>query len=127
VTILAPCGGTGQICVAVRAGDADHLSDDDCTLATVCSDLTYDTPGKTSDATGLPGWTASSAACAERKETLGAYLEFTLHSATLGCGMGADQTTRIPVCPARCATEQPDAGDVECPSKCYGASILAQF
>jgi hypothetical protein len=102
------------------ACNASSLSSDDCTLAMRCSDIAYTTPNQIVDLAPLAGWTAESSACAQRQEQVGAYLELSLSSDKLGCGMGLDQVTRIPVCPARCQTD-PSATGCEI---CSNGSIL---
>jgi hypothetical protein len=114
--VSSACQGTAQVCVSIRAGDVKNLSADDCTLATRCSSITYTTPNQIVESLPLAGWTAESSGCAQRHEQTGAYLEFTVQSDTLGCGMGVDQTIRVGVCPARCQTDPKGAGCEVCGS-----------
>lgn len=108
--ISAPCAGTGKLCVTVRAGDVAHVSPDDCTLGSDCADIDYPTPGAPLELAPLAGWVAQSSACALRREQLGAYLELSLSSEKLGCGMGLDQVQRIPICPPHCQDDPKGAG-----------------
>jgi hypothetical protein len=116
VKVSSACQGNAEICVSIRAGNAKTPSSDDCTLATRCSSVAYTTPNQIVEALPFAGWTAESSNCAKRHEQLGAYLEFTARSTTLGCGMGTDTTTRLPVCPARCQTDPAAAGCETCGS-----------
>ncbi|MDB4990951.1 MAG: hypothetical protein JWN04_6129 [Myxococcaceae bacterium] len=110
VQVSSACQGTGQLCIAIRAGSASSVSSEDCTLAMRCSDIAYSTPNQIADVAPLAGWTAQSSACAQRQEQLGAYLELTLVSDQLGCGMGLEQVQRIPVCPAHCRDDASGLG-----------------
>jgi len=110
VKVSSACQGSAELCVSIRAGNAKQLSADDCTLATRCSSIAYTTPNQIVDVAPLTGWTAESSGCALRHEQVGAYLEFTVQSETLGCGMGAAQTTRVSVCPARCQANPAGSG-----------------
>ncbi|MEY4514351.1 MAG: hypothetical protein RLZZ450_6473 [Pseudomonadota bacterium] len=114
VKVSSACQGTAEVCVSIRAGDVKALSSADCTLATRCSSVAYTTQNQVLDVLPLAGWTAESSACAVRHEQLGAYMEFTVQSTTLGCGMGTDTTTRVGVCPARCQTNPMGAGCEVC-------------
>jgi hypothetical protein len=108
--VSSACLGSGQLCLTVRAGNAASLSSDDCDLAMRCAEIAYDTPNQPLELTPLAGWTATTPACAQRHAQAGAYLELTVRSDQLGCGMGLEQTTRIPVCPARCQDDPRGAG-----------------
>jgi hypothetical protein len=114
VKVSSACQGNAELCVSIRAGDAKNVSSEDCTLSTRCSSIAYATPNQIIDALPLSGWTAESSNCAQRHEQLGAYLEFTVRSATLGCGMGTDTTTRVAICPARCEANPAGAGCEVC-------------
>lgn len=114
--VSSACRGTGQLCMTVRAGNAASLSSDDCDLTMRCSDIRYDTPDQVVELAPLAGWTAATQECATRHEQAGAYLELTVRSDELGCGMGVEQTTRIPVCPARCQDNPQGAGCDVCGS-----------
>ncbi|MDB4974513.1 MAG: hypothetical protein JWN48_2854 [Myxococcaceae bacterium] len=116
VKVSSSCAGTGQLCISVRAGSATNLSSDDCTLAMVCSDIDYTTPGQIAALAPLAGWSAQSSACALRQEQTGAYLELSLRSDQLGCGMGLEQVTRISVCPGRCQDNPAGPGCDVCQS-----------
>ena len=108
--VSSACAGSGRLCVTVRAGDIAHVSPDDCTLGSDCSDIDYPIPNQQLELAPLAGWVAQSSDCALRREQLGAYLELTLSSAKLGCGMGLDQIERIPVCPTRCQDDPKGVG-----------------
>jgi len=110
VKVSSACEGTAQLCVSIRAGDVKNLSAEDCTLATRCTSIAYTTPNQILQVLPLAGWTAESSGCAQRQEQTGAYLEFTVQSDALGCGMGVDQTTRIGICPARCRSDPKGSG-----------------
>jgi hypothetical protein len=118
--ISSACAGTGTLCVTVRAGSVNNLSPEDCTLATRCADIAYTTPGQNLELAPYAGWTAESSACAERQQQLGAYLEFSVKSDTLGCAAGSDagagQISRIAVCPSRCQDDPKGAGCDVCGS-----------
>jgi hypothetical protein len=116
VKVSSACEGTAQLCVSIRAGDVKNLSAEDCTLATRCTSIAYTTPNQILEVLPLAGWTAESSGCAQRQEQTGAYLEFTVRSEGLGCGMGVDQTTRIGVCPARCQSDPKATGCDVCGS-----------
>jgi hypothetical protein len=114
VKVSSACQGTAELCVSVRAGDVKSLSAEDCTLATRCTSIDYSTPNQIVDVLPLAGWMAESSGCALRHEQLGAYLEFTVQSETLGCGMGVESTTRVAVCPSRCQANPTAAGCETC-------------
>lgn len=114
--VSAPCVGEGQLCVTVRAGRLDATSADDCVLAQRCSSVAYASPNQVAEVAPLAGWLAESSACAVRYEQLGGYIELTLDSQSLGCGMGSgtQRVTRVAVCPPRCEREPQAAGCEVC-------------
>ena len=108
--ISSQCAGNGQLCVTLKAGQENNLSPDDCLLTTQCTAFDYTTPGQVAELAPLGAWVAESSECALRYEQLGGYLEFRVDSAQLGCGMSADDVTRVAVCPTRCEADPTAAG-----------------
>ncbi|HEY6878223.1 MAG TPA: hypothetical protein VI299_09390 [Polyangiales bacterium] len=119
-TVRSACTGAGQLCVALKAGDAKALSAEDCELARHCADVSYPTAGQPLDLGAVPAWVGSDA-CSARFEQLGGYLELNVASTQLGCGTNAIE--RIQLCPPRCS-ENPMAAGCEI---CSDGSLQTTF
>ena len=109
--VSSQCAGTGQFCVAVRAGEPGS---EDCQLARVCSAVDYLGGQQIVDLAALPSWVAESSACAQRYENEGGYLEFEIESAQLGCDRGDGSKKVVPLCPVRCQTDPSGANCETC-------------
>jgi hypothetical protein len=120
VEVRSACIGNGQLCVALKAGDAKALSADDCEITRYCADVAYPTAGQIVELPPVPAWAASTA-CSARYEQLGGYLELNVASTQLGCGSNAVE--RVQLCPPRCFDNPMAAGcDI-----CSDGSLAATF
>lgn len=110
-TVTADCPGHFKLCYSLKAGDAENPRPGDCTLATVCTEGDYTTPGTAQPFPPLPGWAATSPeqiACAQRFIQSGGYGEMRVVGTTLTCDQLDTVFNRVSYCPFSCNSNPSD-------------------
>jgi hypothetical protein len=109
-TLKVDCGGTFQLCYELKAGEISAPSAADCTLAKVCIEGAYTTPGVAQHMPELPAWSTVDAACAQKFAVAG-YGEMWVVGMSVECDEVQPHVFhRVGYCPASCK-QTPDAAE----------------
>jgi hypothetical protein len=109
------CAGYMHLCYELKAGDAKNPQASDCTLAKVCTEGPYSTPGQAQQMPDLPAWTTNDTVCAQKFFEVGGYGEMTVVAGlSVECDTIPGQLFQtITYCPPKCALDQ-NKGLPEC-------------
>ncbi len=120
------CDGQATLCVALKHGQAEEASEDDCLIMEHCFDVDYQDVGEVVELPPLPAWSGQDGDCNEAYYYEGGYVEFRA-TGGIGCSDRAD-VRRIQMCPSFCTTKSPltEAEIAEC-NKCVGSSLQTDF
>lgn len=117
-SLTVDCGGKFELCFTLKAGDASNPSAADCTLAEVCTEAWYQTPGEAQPFPALPGWVSHDSACVNQFKDSGGYGEMSVKGLSVACdniddGSGGRYVfNRVPYCSLEC-NENPSAPGCE--------------
>lgn len=124
--LTVDCAGAFHLCYTLKAGRAETASPSDCTVARVCVDTWYETPGATQELPMLPGFpnatSPDNAACARQFALNGGYGEMSVQGTSVECdpidnGSGGEYVfSRNNYCPADCADRPTDPDCTMCSS-----------
>lgn len=111
--ISVDCPGRYELCYAVKAGDRDNPSPDDCTLVQVCVETWYEptTPGAPQELPLLPAWSSDDSDCALEFQLYGGYGEMTVQGLSVECDVVDDGDghpypfDRRRYCPVACSDD----------------------
>lgn len=109
-SLKVDCAGAYELCYEIKAGDVNHPSASDCTLAKVCQQAEYVTAGVEQKLGSLPSWVATDTACVAKWRSQGGYGEMTVKGLSVRCdaiddGNGNPHVfNRIAYCPEKCQT-----------------------
>jgi hypothetical protein len=105
--LTVDCAGAFDLCITLKAGDANKPSDADCILKKVCTNGMYSTPGVEQLMPDLPGWITTDGACAQRWWDVGGYGEMEVKGMSVECDpVPGHLFTRITYCPSKCALDE---------------------
>ena len=102
------CAGQFKLCYAIKAGDVDNPSSNDCTVMQTCVDVWYPEAGQMLALPPLPSWVSSDTNCAAQFDSGGGYGEMTVIGESIECdkvddGMGNPYVFhRTDYCPPSC-------------------------
>ncbi|MBI2893596.1 MAG: hypothetical protein HYY06_08580 [Deltaproteobacteria bacterium] len=117
--LTVDCAGQFELCYALRAGDAENPTDQDCVVASICTEAWYEEAGVEEELPPLPGWSGDDPDCAERFAQDGGYGEMSVVGLSVECDEISDDGdpyvfNRVPYCPLDCNERPNDADCVNC-------------
>jgi hypothetical protein len=84
-TLKVDCGGHFQLCYELKAGNIKNPQPSDCSLAKVCVEGDYATPGTEQPMPDLPAWSSADSACAQQFANENGYGEMSVVGMSVEC------------------------------------------
>lgn len=89
--LSADCAGHFKLCYAIKAGDVNAPSPNDCVVAKSCVDTDYKAANVTQALPDLPHWATTDSVCATKFQASGGYAEMSVIGESVRCDEVSDE------------------------------------